>query len=127
MPDVAGSNPVLQDVRFDPAAALTVAAECHRAGALLAELIGHRLHLATRAREHWRGRHRREFDENLRWMTAEVTQISDDLLRIAGDLAQATDEAQLEQLLREQTRQQLQTARDTPPGPAASPGGRQGS
>jgi hypothetical protein len=121
MPD---PNPALQDVHFDPAAAAAVADECRRTSALLADLTGQRVRLAARAREHWRGRNRHAFDDDLNTMTTEVHRISDDLLRAAGDLSQATDTAQLEQRSRDLARQQQQPATDAAPGVSGRLGAR---
>jgi hypothetical protein len=113
---VPDPNPVLQDVHFDPAAAAAVADECCRTSAVLADLTGQRVRLAARAREQWRGRNRQAFDDDLHTVTTEVNRISDDLLRTAGDLSQATDASQLEQRTRDLARQQLPPASDVLPG-----------
>jgi hypothetical protein len=110
MPDPSSVPPT---VHFDPAAAAAVADECRRTSALLADLTGQRVRLAARAREHWRGHNRRAFDDDLSTMTTEVHRISDDLLRAAGDLSQATDAAQLEQRARDLAHQQQPAATDT--------------
>lgn len=120
MPD---PSPVPPKVHFDPAAAVAVADECRRTSALLADLTGQRVRLAAKAREHWRGHNRLAFDDDLTMMTTEVHRISDDLLRAAGDLSQATDAAQLEQRTRDLARQQ-QAATDTVPGAGGRPGAR---
>ncbi len=113
MPD---PKPVLPDVHFDPAAAAAVADECRRTSALLGDLTGQRVRLAASAREHWRGRNRQAFDDDLNTMTTEVHRISDDLLRTAGDLSQATDAAHLEQRTRDLANQQQAAATDVAPG-----------
>ena len=97
-------------VRFDPAAAATVADECRRTSAVLGDLTGQRVRLAAIAREQWRGNNRQSFDDDLRTMTTEVNRISDDLLRTAGGLGQATDAAQLEQRARDLAQQARQPA-----------------
>lgn len=113
---VPDPTPVIPDVHFDPAAAAAVADECRRTSALLADLTGQRVRLAARARETWRGRNRQAFDDDLHMMSSEVSRISDDLLRTAGDLSQATDAAQLEQRSRDLARQQQPAATPDLPG-----------
>jgi uncharacterized protein YukE len=116
--------PVSPDVHFDPVAAAAVADECRRTSALLAELTGQRVRLAATAREHWRGRNRQAFDDDLHMITTEVSRISDDLLRAAGDLSQATDAAQLEQRSRDHARPQPQPVSDAVPGVSGRLGAR---
>lgn len=95
-------------VHFDATAAAIVADECRRTSALLGDLTGQRVRLTAAGCDQWQGGNRKSFDDDLHTMSRHVNRISDDLLRVAGDLGRATDVAQVEQRARDLAVQQAQ-------------------